>query len=621
MKNRPESWRKYVEIHRDMTEDNRAGDGKVEVADGPYTSRFFPMRRASKSNDPTLSDLNKIGCSSAFGRTKVNVSMFYWKGPRGDYLADKLLNLARNGCQVSIVYGAPSVAIAERLREAAGRNLIDLFDSRWDFNNDGYNEIRTHAKYVIVKGAYGGDRSHHIVMTGSQNWVSGSLSRGDEVTLNIELASAWSDYMRDWTAIRNHSRRLPVQPLTDREVSTPPTDLPRRVVLHVGAPKSGTTYLQRLLWQNRDELAEAGLHLPGGNQRDMFHAAIEVREVGERWGMDADELEGTWARLCEQAREVPGTTVMSHELLAAATPEQVGRALSHLEGLDLHVVYTAREISRQLVSEWQENVKNGSRQSFAQFRRKVMAAQTPEDHLFWRYQNVVEALGRWGADLPRDHVHVVVAPVGGSEPAELWRRFAVACGFGPESIADPVVTDAANQTLGMTQVHLLRRVVGSLEGRIEQPEYARIVKRLFAQRILAGQSSPRPTCPPDLFEPLTELSAEWIQGIEERGYRVHGDLAELRPPAPTEGGARRTTCARRGARRAAAAIAELLRGGRRRRAQARRAAERATRVDAGRRRPSTRPVGSRSPAVRGGPARPARGQLSRLGAKSLRPAR
>lgn len=209
MKNRPVSWSRYVGIHRDMTEDNRAGDGKVEVKDGPYTSRFFPMRRASRANDPTLDDLNKIGCRSAYGRTQINVSMFFWKGSRGDYLADKLLNLARNGCRVSIIYGAPSVDIATRLRDAARRNLINLFDSRWDFNNDGYNEIRTHAKYVIVKGKFGRDRSHHIVMTGSQNWVSGSLSRGDETTLNIELRSAWSDYMRDWTAIRNHSRRLP----------------------------------------------------------------------------------------------------------------------------------------------------------------------------------------------------------------------------------------------------------------------------------------------------------------------------------------------------------------------------------------------------------------------------
>ncbi len=153
LKERPRSWEKYVEIHREMTDDKRAGVRKEEIVDGPYTSRFFPIRRAGRRNDPTLEDLNKIGCRSAYGRTKVHVSMFYWKGSRGDYLASKLLSLARNGCQVSIVYGAPSVDIATRLRDAARRHQINLFDSRWDFNNDGYNEIRTHAKYVLVKGS------------------------------------------------------------------------------------------------------------------------------------------------------------------------------------------------------------------------------------------------------------------------------------------------------------------------------------------------------------------------------------------------------------------------------------------------------------------------------------
>ena len=102
-----------------MTDDDRAGDGKVEVVDGPFTSRFFPMRHAGKRRDPTLQDLNKIRCSSALGRTQVNVSMFYWKGTRGNYLLDKLLSLSRSGCHVSIIYGAPSVQIAERLRDAA----------------------------------------------------------------------------------------------------------------------------------------------------------------------------------------------------------------------------------------------------------------------------------------------------------------------------------------------------------------------------------------------------------------------------------------------------------------------------------------------------------------------
>jgi hypothetical protein len=46
-------------------------------------------------------------------------------------------------------------------------------------------------------------------MTGSQNWVAGSLSRGDELSLNIALGSAYNDYVADWRNIRAHSRRVP----------------------------------------------------------------------------------------------------------------------------------------------------------------------------------------------------------------------------------------------------------------------------------------------------------------------------------------------------------------------------------------------------------------------------
>jgi hypothetical protein len=137
--------------------------------------------------------------------------MFYWDGTRGDYLADKLFSLARSGCRVSIIYGAPSVHMAQRLRQAARAGLVSLFDSRWDMNKDGYNEVRTHAKYVLVKGRYGADTSAYEVLTGSQNWVAGSLSRGDEVSLNISLRSAYADYSADWERIRQHSRRLPYQ--------------------------------------------------------------------------------------------------------------------------------------------------------------------------------------------------------------------------------------------------------------------------------------------------------------------------------------------------------------------------------------------------------------------------
>jgi hypothetical protein len=315
-------------------------------------------------------------------------------------------------------------------------------------------------------------------------------------------------------------------------LSTQPA--PHRVVVHVGAPKSGTTFLQRTLWSLREPLREAGFTCPGTNQQEMFHAAIEVRERFEFWGQDPETLRGTWARLCQEARESAGTTVMSHELLAAASAEQVGRALQELEGLEVHVVYTARDLARQVMSEWQERVKNGSTNSFAEFEQ-VIAKQLRQGDvsaLFWRNHHMLEVLDRWAAGVPAARVHVVTAPPTGADPGELWNRFGEAVGFDAAGFDLPTSRRRSNESLGVVQVAALRRVNEALDGRIPQPDYGRVVKRQFSQRLLVRQSSARPVCPPDLATELRRLAETVNAAVRDRGYAVHGDLADLVPTLP-----------------------------------------------------------------------------------------
>ncbi len=108
---------------------------------------------------------------------------------------------------MSIIIGAPSLSIAKRLRAASRARLIKVWDSRhWTKNR--VLKVRTHNKYVAVKGTYSGDRSAHLVMTGSANWGHGSLDKSDDSTLNIELASAYGQYVNHWGRLRNHSIRM-----------------------------------------------------------------------------------------------------------------------------------------------------------------------------------------------------------------------------------------------------------------------------------------------------------------------------------------------------------------------------------------------------------------------------
>jgi hypothetical protein len=208
MRKRPKTFALYARAHNEMAQDDKGDDGrKFEVRDGPFLSRFFPY--PAKGGDPVLKDLNKIGCRGPAGRTQVHVAMFYWKGQRGNQITTKLLSLARHGCRVSIIYGAPSRQMADRLRAAARAGRVAVYDSRKWLNEDTEVDVRTHSKYILVNGRYGSDKRSWQVMTSTANWTPGSLRRCDENSLNIASATAWRQYKRNWDNVRRHSRKVP----------------------------------------------------------------------------------------------------------------------------------------------------------------------------------------------------------------------------------------------------------------------------------------------------------------------------------------------------------------------------------------------------------------------------
>ena len=310
--------------------------------------------------------------------------------------------------------------------------------------------------------------------------------------------------------------------------------------LHVGLPKSGTTFLQGLMANNRNRLKASGFIYPFIRKETMFHTAVELRGQQERWGLDPATIDGTWQLVLERIRGFEGAGIVSHELLAAARPAEVERVARDTKDLDLHVVVTARDLSRQASALWQEEVKNGRRWSFEEFSTPLFDADGSQraDHGFWRSQDLAGVLARWGSVVPAERMHVVVVPRSSSDPLELWRRFAAGIGLDPGTL-DLDLQPRANESLGAAQVAVLRQVVTALDGRLDQPHYAHVVKRFFAQGQLSRISSPRPVTPPDVRERLDSVARAWVRDIRERGYAVHGDLDELVPGTATPSGSTR----------------------------------------------------------------------------------
>ncbi|MGH3877817.1 MAG: hypothetical protein ACRDSK_12370 [Actinophytocola sp.] len=306
-----------------------------------------------------------------------------------------------------------------------------------------------------------------------------------------------------------------------------------RVVLHVGAPKTGTTYLQNVLWHNRTALAEDGVLYPLKRPLEHFDATMDIR--GMEWeGARRPEWDGAWKRLTARVRRWSGpTAVVSNEILGGANVEQIKRVVDSLRPAEVAVVFTARDLARQLPSSWRENLKHRLRVTFERFVDDLIAlghdAPDPWGEMFWSLHHPIEVLARWEKVVPRENIHVVTVPQPGAPQELLWNRFAQVLGIDGRDYDAEVA--GANSSFGVAQAELLRRVNAALPdealGRHSDP----LIRVALGENILvrASENAPSVKLPAPRLAWVTEWSQQLIDGLRDAEYDVVGDLAELMP--------------------------------------------------------------------------------------------
>ena len=310
----------------------------------------------------------------------------------------------------------------------------------------------------------------------------------------------------------------------------------RRVLLHVGTPKTGTSYLQDVLFRNRPVLEKHDILYPAERFDGQFLAALDLMRLP--WGGLEREAVGAWDRMAARVRDWDGTTIISHEILATASRSQAGRALEslgHRDGVEIHVVLSVRDLVRQIPAEWQENVKHRRTISYGKFLEDIRdpARESRIATWFWGVQEVPDILDRWGHELPPERIHVVTVPPPGGPPSLLWQRFSRVLGL--DGLELDLEAERANPSLGVPETALLRRINLAVNRELDPPDYRPLVRELLAHQTLSRRTrSPRLALPPDVHPWAKDLAAAWADEVEKRGYDVVGDLADLAGPPPME---------------------------------------------------------------------------------------
>jgi hypothetical protein len=310
-----------------------------------------------------------------------------------------------------------------------------------------------------------------------------------------------------------------------------PEPRPKRVFVHVGAPKTGTTFIQGVLWRNREQLADDGVLYPYATRHEHFRAMLDVRERG--WGSHPPGYwRGTWEAVARRATSWSGhTVIVGNEILGGATEGQIQRLADSLEPAEVHVVFTARDLARQLVSDWQEHIKHKHTVTLEDFVDDLidhgLDATPPFGEMFWGLHDADHVLQRWAKVIPAERIHVVTLPPPGTPGNALWQRFCEVTDLDPDRYSLQV--RRTNTSLGRAEAEVVRRLNQGAQ-RIQGRHYDALVRVHLSSRVLSG-SGGRIVLPEGRMEWVQERSRAIIDSLAQAGYDVVGDLEELVPRA------------------------------------------------------------------------------------------
>lgn len=310
---------------------------------------------------------------------------------------------------------------------------------------------------------------------------------------------------------------------------------PAVVYLHIGSPKTGTTYLQSSLWANEAALASAGVLLVGRSRTGSSRRVTELLD----WKPAEGPVPRRWRALAADVAAWNGhSAIISNEHLYKATAAQWAAIVEAFPESRIEVVLTLRDLARSVPAQWQSSVRQRFTWTLGEYADEVAAvtdgekAPGPAFH-FWRRHDAPSILRRYLGRLPLESVRVVTVPPTSDDPDELWRRFCQACELDATTTT-PV--GKSHESLGAASSELMRRLNVSLP-RETMPisDYKDAVNEDLSRRVLALRRDVEPRLGlPERHRAWAEREAERvIAGIEESRVEVIGDLDDLRPRTPT----------------------------------------------------------------------------------------
>ena len=310
----------------------------------------------------------------------------------------------------------------------------------------------------------------------------------------------------------------------------------KATILHIGAPKCGSTALQSAFYLNRDALKRAGVEYIG-SQAHWTSAAKSIVGVPDRVSGAVPPLT-EWTSLLTwtaRARHEGRTALISSEWFASADAAHVERIVRDLGRDSLRVVLAIRPLTSTLPSAWQQGLKLGGTLGLTAWLETILTQpESPRAQRVWLKHGYDAIATRWAEAVGKDRVTILI--VDEQRPERIFGDFSRIANL-PENVLStaPKRTNPSLSAFEADVLAELNQMFFTRGGTLK--EYRSGVLRTFDGYVNSIRQGgiEKSRIPTQLLPAVLARNSEIARNIESLGCTVVGDLKRFADAAARAG--------------------------------------------------------------------------------------
>ena len=314
----------------------------------------------------------------------------------------------------------------------------------------------------------------------------------------------------------------------------------KRLVVHAGFFKTGTTALQTSFAHYREELASHKVLYPRLGATGQHRAAWALS--GRHWGWENQGGQTTprsvWETTIKELNAYADTALLSSEFLAELLPEHIESMKSDIKAEETTIVFTLRPLVKMLASQYQQSLKYGMRLDYLGWLDRVLNDKTDaiQNQTFWRRHHHPKVIERWVSVFGAKNVVVIVGDE--TEPDFIFKCFNDEILQLDKRILTQIPEVGLNRSLTWPEIQLLYAINKEYDREKGWDEYTTMVRNGIFRNLSNTQANPsdeRLLTPSWAIQKSQAIATKFVSQIRDLEVRIVGNLDGIATASVPEG--------------------------------------------------------------------------------------